>query len=248
LIRDPLEHLARLQGESSEILGRSRAGTSAASTAHGTDETGAVTVTLDGDGRVVGVRLESDSKARLGPDGVGAAVRDAARAAALSRFTNWGEAYGGADTEPAGPEANSAAEVAVELERLIVHRRRTSEDISVALRELLSMAEAIDRGIDDVSARLQSATVAEHTGHNQDRQVTVTITGGGDVVDVRYDQRWLREAHEFNIGRQTVAAFRAAYELAAQHGVHRLIAESPLGEVQQTVQDPARLARLLRLS
>jgi hypothetical protein len=75
----------------------------------------------------------------------------------------------------------------------------------------------------------------------------VTVSGGGDVLEVRYVQAWLLEAHEINIGRQTLAAFRDAYEQAAERGVDRLIAGSSLGEVQRLSQDPFGLARRLRL-
>jgi DNA-binding protein YbaB len=123
----------------------------------------------------------------------------------------------------------------------------SAEDGRAALLELLAMAEELERGIDEVSARLQSTVDATHTGRSADRHVTVTVTGGGAVTGVRYDRNWLLEAHEINIGRQTLSAFTAAYESAARTGVGQLIAESSLGEVQRAAQDPFGLARRLRL-
>jgi DNA-binding protein YbaB len=105
----------------------------------------------------------------------------------------------------------------------------------------------VERGLDDVSARLRSTIDATYTGRSTDRHVTVTVTGGGEVTGVRYDRGWLRDAHEINIGRQTMSAFTAAYESAARCGVDRLIADSPLGGVQRMAQDPFGLARRLRL-
>jgi DNA-binding protein YbaB len=117
-----------------------------------------------------------------------------------------------------------------------------------ALIELLGLAQAIERGIDEVSERLDDTLNATHRGHSRDRHVTVTLTGAGDVTAVSYDRSWLRDAHEINIGRQSTAAFRAAYENAATRGVQQLIADSPLGEVQRATQDPYGLARRLRLT
>jgi hypothetical protein len=44
------------------------------------------------------------------------------------------------------------------------------------------------------------------------------------------------------------AAFRAAYEQVAVNGVQKLIADSPLGEVQRATQDPFGLAHRLRMT
>jgi DNA-binding protein YbaB len=125
--------------------------------------------------------------------------------------------------------------------------RMSSADGRAAVLEVLAMAEAVERGIDEVSTRLQWAIDTRHTGRSADRHVTVTITGGGEVTGVRYDRRWLRDAHEINIGRQTLSAFAAAYASAARSGVDRLIADSPLGAVARSGQDPFGLARRLRL-
>ena len=99
-----------------------------------------------------------------------------------------------------------------------------------------------------MSGKLQATVGATHIGQSPDRHVRVTVTGGGEVADVQFSRAWLREAHEANIARQVTAAFHAAYEQAAAHGVDRLIADSPLGEVQRATQDPFGLARRLRLT
>jgi DNA-binding protein YbaB len=121
-------------------------------------------------------------------------------------------------------------------------------DRRAALTELLELAQAIERGIDEVSGKLQATLNATHTGQSPDRHVRVSMTGAGDVTAVRFDRAWLREAHEINIGRQITAAFGAAYEKVAAHGVRRLIADSALGQVQRATQDPFGLAHRLRMT
>jgi DNA-binding protein YbaB len=90
---------------------------------------------------------------------------------------------------------------------------------------------------------LQQTLNATHVGYSPHREVAVELTGGGEVTVVRFDRRWLRNAHDANLARQITAAFRAAYEKAARNGVQNLIAESPLGSAQWVMQDPFGFAR-----
>jgi DNA-binding protein YbaB len=253
---DPLADSERRRGEAAAARERARAATVAAADARGTDGTGTITVSLDGHGHVAGVQVAAGWRRSLDPDELGDAVREAAQAAAVERLTAWGEAYAddsGADSGAGSGAADAGAadvphEDFAEQLRAAATARLSSADGRAALLELLAMAEAVERGLDEVSARLRSTLDATHTGRSADRHVTVTITGGGEVADIRYDRGWLRDAHEINIGRQTLSAFTAAYAAAARSGVERLIADSPLGEVQRAAQDPFGLARRLRLS
>jgi DNA-binding protein YbaB len=246
---DPLEDLGRLVGDATAERERTRAAAAAAADVRGVDSTGAVTVTLDGDGHVSTVQVAAGWRRWLDPDELGDAVREAIQAAAVARLAAWGEAYadGSATSSDVATDPSPVQDDFAQRLREAATGRMSSADGRAALLELLAMAEAVERGLDDVSARLQSTIDAVHTGRSADRHVTVTVTGGGEVTGVRYDRGWLRDAHEINIGRQTVSAFTAAYASAARSGVDRLIAESPLGEVQRAAQDPLGLARRLRL-
>jgi DNA-binding protein YbaB len=275
---DPLADSERLRHEAAAARERARAAAAGAADARGGDSTGVVTVSLDGDGHVAAVRVAAGWRRSLDPDELGNAVREAAQAAAVERLAAWGDAYaddtnvaaavphdGVAErlrtaATPAVPHDRFAEQLReaatpevpqdrfAERLREAATARMSSADGRAALLELLAMAKAVERGLDEVSARLQSTLDATHTGRSADRHVTVTITGGGEVAGVRYDRGWLRDAHEINIGRQTLSAFTAAYAAAARSGVERLIADSSLGEVQRAAEDPFGLARRLRLS
>jgi DNA-binding protein YbaB len=247
---DPLETSRRLLDEGAALRQSARAAADGgASGARGSDRSEAVTVSLNGSGRVAGVQIAGDWRARIDPQHLGDAVREAVQDAAVARLAAWGEAYAEQSATGASAPAGGlpAGESFAEQLQQAASARMSAEDGRAALLELLAMAEELERGIDEVSARLQSTVDATHTGRSGDRHVTVTISGGGEVTGVRYDRNWLLEAHEINIGRQTLAAFTAAYESAARDGVDRLIAQSSLGAVQRSAQDPFGLARRLRL-
>lgn len=250
--RDPSEALARLVEEGAAFADDARAAEEVTAEP-GADGTASVRVTVDGHGRVTGVTVAAGWQRRVGADGLATAVLEAVRDAGARRFSAWGDAYGGDPDRPAPAGAGTAGVVS---DRADFQRRlqaaasgtMSADDRRAALTELLALAQAVERGIDEVSERLDDTLAATHRGRSPDRHVTVTVTGAGEATAVRYDRSWLRDAHEINIGRQTTAAFRAAYESAAAGGVRKLIADSPLGEVQRAAQDPYGLARRLRLT
>lgn len=251
---DRLDDWRRLldQGES---LVRDASSAARAGAATGRDETGSVRVVLDADGRVAAVNVAAAWRRRLGEKGLSEAVLEAVRDAAVRRLEAWGEAYGAGGDDQLGERSGDAGDRPGvdpgDLQRRlreVATGPMSESDRRVALTELLELAEAIERGLDEVSGRLRATLAATHTGQSADRHVTVTVTGGGEVTAVRLSRTWLRQAHEANIGRQITAAFRAAYERTAAHSVDKLISDSPLGEIQRAAQDPLGLARRLRLS
>jgi len=261
---DRLGSLPRLFEEGEALLRDARSAVRA-SADPGSDATGSVSVRLNAQGQVIGVSMAAGWQRRLGVDGLPDAVVEAVRDAAVRRLTAWGSAYGqdpanrsdvATGTPSGGVATGDAMEDRVPLDRDDFQQRlqaaatgpMSGEDRRAALLELLALAEAIERGIDEVSGKLQDTLNARYSGHSPDRHVTVSMTGGGEVSAVRCDREWLRGAHELNVGRQITAAFAAANQQVAAHGVDKLIADSPLGQVQRATQDPLGLARRLRLT
>lgn len=236
---DRMRALAGLREEGEALRRRARFAANAAGEP-GSDVTGSVTVTLDEHGRVANVAVAGHWRSRLADENLGGAVVEAVRDAAMRRFSAWGEAY----AEPAiTPELTpSAAGLQQRLDSI------DSATLPVAEREaalvaLLEVVESIEQGLDEVTSRLDQTLSTTHTGRSPHREVTVELTGGGDVTTVRFDRRWLRDAHDANLARQLTAALRAAYEQVAAHGVPRLIADSPLGHAQTVMRDPVEFAR-----
>jgi DNA-binding protein YbaB len=227
LVEDAAAHLSRAR-----VAAQAGAGP-------GADSTGSVTVVLGADGRVGEVRVTAGWRRHLGPDELADAVVGAVQDAAVRRMDAWAEAYGSA---PRISSSSSSAPRFGEPLQLPPADRLTPDDRVAALTALLELVESVERGIDEVSAQLPATVHATHTGWSPERDVSVTLTGGGEVTAVYLGRGWLRDASEVEIGRQLGAAFRAAYQRVDAHGVTRLIADSPLGEVQRLTQDPFGLA------
>lgn len=247
---DRQEAWGRLLDDGDALLRRSRSAQQVA-VDPGADDSGMVRVTLDRQGRVAAVTLTAGWRRNLGADRLPHAVLTAIRDAGQRRLIAWGEAYSGDQPVSGGAATASSGFDQADFQRrlqAVATASMSAADRQAALRELLDLARAVERGIDEISGKLHATLDATHVGHSPDRHVAATVTGGGEATAIRYDQAWLRAAHEINIGRQTTAAFHAAYQQVTAHGVHNLIADSPLGEVQRAAQDPLGLARRLHLS
>jgi DNA-binding protein YbaB len=244
---DPLARLDGLLDDSAAFKSRAEQAARAATEGCGTDGTGCVTVTVNAEGQLATIEIRPAWRTHYGPDGLGAAIVEAARGAAADRLEAWGEAY--ADPKPSETVAARLALVdtlAAELARLTSASRVTGENTEAALRELLAIAEDVERGIDEVTEKVAAATTATHTGRT--RYATVTVTGSVEVTGVRLDRAWSQRAHETNLAREVLAALRDAYRTAAQHGAQQIVADTRLGRAQRVLEDPADLARRLRLS
>jgi DNA-binding protein YbaB len=240
---DQADALARLLAQGDAVVRETQSAARVHSD-HGRDKTESVTASLDTMGRVAAIDVAMAWRRRVGIVKLSAAVLEAVQDASTRRLRAWGEAFGGAPLA----DKSSVEDFHQRLRAVTSSRHMSEADREVALAELLALAQGIERGIDDVSERLNATLSASHTGRSPDGHVTVVMTGGGDLSAVRLDRPWLRDAHEINISRQTTAAFRAAYKAVAEKGPQSLIEDSPLGEVRRATQDPLGLARRLRLT
>lgn len=246
---DPLERLAELRDRADSVAQKMEAAQHQAEEYTGSDGTGLVTVTMAADGPVREVTVQRAWRERLGVAGLPAAVQEALAAAATARLAAWSEAFAEQDSAPdprARPALLTHETLAAQVDELATGTMSGSQR-RAALEELLAMAEEIERGIDQVSAQMQAQLDAAYTGRSQSGHVSATVTGAGAVSEIRYDTRWLGEAHELNIGRETTDALRAAYRRAGERTVADAVANSPLGQIQALNQDPLGLARRLYL-
>lgn len=237
---DLARRLARVQNEDARFLG--------------SDPTRLVTVTMDGLGHVRQVAIRRDWP-RLGAAAeLANAVRAACETAALDRLRgldlqmseNLEAPVAPADGAPAAGTDLAGARTTNELVDSL-SAQATTESTVAALREVVHMLEDLDADLDRLSRQVADHQSRSYVGTSASRHVTVEVTAQGAVVGVDYDARWLRGAHEYNIGRETVEAFAVAHRLAAEQNVDRLVEASRIGALARLAGDPAELVRRLGL-
>ncbi|MEO3927675.1 hypothetical protein ABGB07_27965 [Micromonosporaceae bacterium B7E4] len=247
---NPVGRLTELWGRADLLAQRMAATDGVDRSWSGADDTGMVTVTVDATGRIVEIGIEPEWRRRVGTDELGDAVRGAAERAGQARLADWAASFArqapvpGAHPGPMPPLRESVAYRLHEATR----GGMTSAEGRLALRELRSLLTSVRRAVDDVSAQVRGQADATYTGRNGSGDVAVTVTGAGAVTRVGYHRHWLAEATGQWIGRETLTACRAAYQEAADNSVEALLARGAMGEVRELAEDPAVLARRMRLA
>ncbi|PZS19121.1 MAG: hypothetical protein DLM57_04590 [Pseudonocardiales bacterium] len=245
---DWAEDVARLHDEVDKTAQRFEDAANHIGPVTGADSAGRITVTLDEEGVLQDVKVDSSWRKSLEPTMLGASVQEALQAAAAQRTEMWATRYAEESAQletPNRPMPASAQQVATRLSEL-TQGSSTGSDTAV-LEELLRMLQAINDGIEQVSSELGTQRVSDFAGRSSSGHVRATVVGSGAVQDLTYDQRWIEKAHHFNIGRETTEALQDAYRKMAGRTVQDMIDASPLGEIQALARDPQALAERLRL-
>lgn len=245
---DPSEHLAQLRDELDVFVQKADAAKPPAGPFTGVDGSGTITVTMD-EARVRDVAVSRAWREAIAASDLAAAVAEAVTAAVAARLRGWGDAVAEQEEAPdprPRPMDVRAQGLAHQLDELTTRNLNSAQGLA-ALAELLAMVEAVERGIDEASARIDQKLEATYTGVSRARKVRVTVKGTGEFAGAAFDRRWLVDAHEYNIGRQATEAFRDAYRQLSENPIGDVVADTALGDVMAAGSDPLELARRLRL-
>lgn len=215
----------------------------------GSDESGAVTVTIAASGVVRSLEVAQDWQEQLGVEDLGGAVVQAVQAAMITRLGLFTDALEEEEAKPAPaprPQSPTGESFAAKLQEAIA-RAPNPEAGQRALNELGVLLDEIDKGFDEMDALAERFVGATYEGKSRNGHVTATVATGGALVGVAYDKRWLVNAHEYNISRETVAAIRVAFDRAGENTIQDVMAKSRFGELMGTFDDPRGFARRLNL-
>lgn len=217
---------------------------SAATPHEGVDSAGIVAAYLDEEGRLRDLVVARDWRHHVEPDGLDDVVREAVTAALSARSETFGAAFQAQeDGLPPLPRRAAAAQPDLS-ERLA--QAAAADGGNAAFTGLADLLAEVNRSLDQLDRHVEAAITARHNGRSRAGHVTATVTAAGDITGIRYDLRWLVKAHEYNIGRETVDAVRAAVETAGRHSVEQAVSASPFGQFLRVVNDPAAFVHRVR--
>jgi DNA-binding protein YbaB len=248
---ETVHNLSNLADEADSYAQRLAAAQAAVASeeATGSDESGAVTVTIASSGVVRSIEIGQDWQQHLGVEDLGGAVVEAVQAAMISRLGVFAAALDEEEAKPAPapkPRQPTGESFAAKLQEAIA-QAPSPEAGQRALNELGVLLDEIEKGFDEMDALAESFVGATYEGRSRSGHVTATVSSGGALVGVTFDKRWLVNAHEYNISRETVAAIRTAFERAGEHTIQDVIAKSRFGQLAGTFDDPRGFARRLHL-
>ncbi len=245
---DPMEAIGRTRDDIVRGSGAFREATDTLGPVTAKDDTGAVTVTIDGDGRISSILVSMTWKNSYTAHSLAAGINDAANKAGVARLEQWGTTLVEADERPRGrvtaPQLD-ADDLSLRLSEAVDRDRSGSVDSSMqVMRDLLhELVDSIEQVRDEVREHL----TREYSGRSASGHAKATIAGNGTLLDLTFDQTWLDSAHPANIGRETTQALHEAYRQAGGDDVETIVARSPLGRLQRLSEDPVALARAVGL-
>lgn len=212
----------------------------------GNDASGAIRVTAGADGRVTNVQVARSFRETIGESQFDAAVLEAVTDVGLRRLATWGKAVtapGRDDAEstdgsrPAAPESPDGRPSPPH-EHL--HDGRVAR---TAAHEVLSLLEGIEHELDTLQERVRQAAHQPIEGCSPSHAVTVSVTAGGEVTDVRTQRRLLRQADASRLARELRRAFQDAYERAGTLTPDSKVGGRKLTRLQELADDRRTLRR-----
>jgi DNA-binding protein YbaB len=239
--RDRLDELRDELDIEAQAFERARA---AAGPVTGRDASGTVAVELDAEGVVQGVQVDSGWRHLLGLGELSAAVLSAYTGAVEARTELFVTTV--ADDEPPAP-VRPAGHEQREVSADLVDRLRAADLPQGVLQGMSELLDDLSRSTDTAFGLLDDQLASTATGRSSSGHVRAEVSGGGELVLVDMEEKWLRTAHSFNVGRETTEAIHAALREQATRSVAAITQESGLGRLQQLTADPQALARLLGL-
>ncbi|NLU73170.1 hypothetical protein HCC61_10840 [Streptomyces sp. HNM0575] len=213
----------------------------------GLDSTGSVTVDLDTEGQLAGIRVDPDWQRSLRDTELGSAVVEAYQQAATKRLEGWGEAVERAETDPPRPRPRPGMSdtVAGQLFERFEQTGATIDDTR-AMNRLLDMLDELEGAMEQAGDDVDTMSATEVSGRSSSGHVTARVSGTGDPVGLDFDTRWLGRAHAFNIGREAAEALEQARRRLAER-----TEESPpfarLATLAALAENPSDLATYLGL-
>ncbi|ACQ79898.1 hypothetical protein Bcav_1642 [Beutenbergia cavernae DSM 12333] len=217
-------------------------------TAEATDVTGSVTVHVDKAGAISSVVVDADWPQHYEPEELGAVVCSTVRAADAGRLRTVLASVSERlrDSPPATrPMPPASDTLPGGLHAIIAEQPAGAVERRAAEQALKGLVDEVLRAVVDQRGRLESRRHARHDGGAQ-HGVVATTDGDGRLLDVAYDEVWLRGQSAFVLSLATREAIEHA-RTAARTTVASEVQAEPLSRLARDLVDPQAVARRLGL-
>lgn len=246
---DPMETIGRNRDDLLRGAGAFREAAAALGPVSAKDDSGAVTVTVDPDGRISSILVSMTWRTSYTTHSLATGVTEAATKAGVARIEQWGATVVEKDERPTervrGPAPLDADGLASRLAEAV--EQDPSGSVYASMQTMSELLHELVDTIEEVRDEVREHLAREYTGRSASGHVRATIAGNGTLLDLTFDQSWLDSAHPANIGREATQALHEAYRRAGGEDVETIVARSPLGRLQRLTDDPVALARSMDL-
>lgn len=204
-----------------------------------TDETGALTVSIDSDG-LISFAIANNWQDHIGASELADRLLGTFQALSTARLESWGTRLGEAQEHEHRATAlpSTSDSVAEKLRTALTESPDAASQVERMLENVLEMLEDMTAGFDETFATAMSRggrvdTVAPLSGH-----LTVNLTAGGQLLGITLDSRWAARSAATQITRELNEALREAREATAEERSSAALVGTPLEKYQRLIDNP----------
>lgn len=214
------------------------------------DDSGEITIVLPRQDADLEIRIGGKWKDHYAPSDLAQGILQTYAKLAAARMAAWAEGVSEEQAlehraTPIDPSSDATA-TATAIREGIDGREMTTENVTSMMERTLSLLEEMDRGFAETFDIASNRVRGVQAGETFSGFATVEITGGGDLADVSFSQRWLAGAS----GQSVTAELRNAIQAARQEAnnapaVTNPLAGTPLEKLHGLVADPEAFTNYL---
>lgn len=242
-MQDPSDDFGQLYEDVSAAAGRYGAAQGQLTPVTAKDGHGVVAVTIGPEGRVSAIAVGPTWREHYSADSFGAAVAEAATAAATTRAQRWGELVVEEQDRPAARTPLPPLHETLAGQLTEVTRGRSPDAAGGTMQALHDLISEMTAAIDDVTAQVRAQMTREYTGSSGSGHARATLLGNGTLHRLELDRTWAEQAHATNIGRESLQALQEAYRRLGDDDAGGIVERSPIGRMRRLTEDPLALAR-----
>jgi len=242
-VPDPSDDFGQLYEDVSVAAGRYGSAQEHLTPVTAKDGHGAVSVTLDPQGRISGIAVGPAWRDHYSADSFGAAVAEAMMVAATTRAQQWGALVVEDQDRPPVRTPLPALHETLAGQLTEATRNQPAERAGGTMSALYDLISEMTAAIDDVSAQVREQMTREYTGSSGSGHVRATLLGNGTLQGLELDRTWAEQAHATNVGRESLQAVQDAYRRLGDDDTAAIIERSSIGRLRRLTEDPVALAR-----
>ncbi len=242
VVNDPVDEVALNSEEVKSVAGKFGASLDALGPVTARDSTGAISVTLDKDGRISAIVVSPRWKDHYTAASLVSGITEAQTTAGTDRFEQFGQRFADDEVEPVRMPAPLLRETLAGQLAEIAQSGDTPAT-AATMEHIESILLELTESIDVVSTQVEAMQARTFTSQSPSGHARATLAGSGTLIELTLDKTWLERAHPTNVGREATQAIQGAYRKMADQDVSTIIGNSVIGKLDRLSRDPVALAR-----
>ncbi len=237
---DDTENFFELRDEFDSQLQAYETAAEGAVPASATDASGELTISIESPDNVLQIHVGARWQEHYKPAELSNAILETYQQFNTARITAWAENVAEAHETEAKPRpmSNEENDRSEAIQARINDAEIDTERMVVMMNRTLDILDELDRGLDESFDIAASRGQTVRAGQTFSRFAEVTLTDGGELVDITFSTRWLETATGQTVTSELRNAMQSARDLVEdESNASKPLDGTPLERLQNLVAD-----------